>query len=260
MSDPLRFFVPADSLRGDEISISGDAYHHLHRVLRCKPGDEVLLLDGTGECCLVQLRQLQSRTATTRLIRRWRDPEQGLPITLLQALPKGDKFDLVLQKGTELGIRRFVPVQTAHVVPQPTADRREKRQQRWERIICEAARQSRRSVLPDLTGLQTLEEALAIEGDQLRLVLWEAGSMPLAAALPQQPPSGVQLLVGPEGGFSPAEMVQISAAGFRAVHLGPRILRTETAGLAAAPVLQYLYGDWTIPPQHGNPNQSEASQ
>jgi len=259
MSDPLRFFVPASSLQGDEILITGDTFHHLHKVLRCRPGDEVLLLDGSGTCCLVQLLVLQAKAATTKLLRRWQEPEQGLPITLLQAIPKGEKFDLVLQKGTELGVSCFVPVQTEHAVPHLTASRLEKRQQRWERIIGEAARQSRRTVLPQLLDLQSLDKVLAAESTDLKLVLWEAGSRPLAAALPVTPPSGVQLLIGPEGGFSSSEMEGIVAAGFLAVHLGPRILRTETAGLAATPVLQYLYGDWQQSPKHGNPNQSEES-
>lgn len=257
MSDPLRFFVAADSLQCDEILITGDTYHHLHKVLRCRPGDELLLLDGSGTCCLVQLLALQSRAATTRLIRRWQEPEQGLSITLLQALPKGEKFDLVLQKGTELGVNCFVPVQTEHAVPQLAADRLQKRQQRWERIIGEAARQSRRTVLPKLASLRSLSDVLATESTDLKLVLWEAGSLPLAAVLPQQPPAAVRLLIGPEGGFSPMEMESIVAAGYLAVHLGPRILRTETAGLAATPVLQYLYGDWYQAPKHGNPNQNE---
>lgn len=257
MSDPLRFFVPADSLAGDDVRITGEAHHHLHRVLRCRPGDELLLLDGHGECCLVQLVQVQSHQATTRVLHRWRETRQGLSITLLQAMPKGDKFDLILQKGTELGVSCFVPVQSEHAVPTLAAARREKRQLRWERIICEAARQCRRPLLPGLKPLLSLQQALAIESNDLKLVLWEAGSRPLASALPQQPPKGIRLLVGPEGGFSPTEMASITAAGFLAVHLGPRILRTETAGLAATPVLQYLYGDWQLPPKNGNPNWSK---
>lgn len=246
-------------MAGEDLRISGDTYHHLSKVLRCRPGDEVLLLDGTGTCCLVQLVQLLAREATTRLVHRWQDVEHGLPITLLQALPKGDKFDLVLQKGTELGITRFVPVLTEHTVPQPAAVRSEKRQQRWARIVSEAARQSRRILLPEVELPKTLEQVTTMAGNDLKLVLWEAGSRPLALALPQQPPTGVRLLVGPEGGFSQEEMAKITAAGFIAVHLGPRILRTETAGLAATPVLQYLYGDWQHSPRHGNPNQNEES-
>ncbi len=257
MSDPLRFFISGGLLREDKISLCGEPFHHLCHVLRVKSGAELLLLDGTGLCCLVRLEQIEAQHATARVLQRWQEPETGLSITLIQALPKGDKFDLILQKGTELGVCTFQPVQTEHAVPRPKPERLVKRNQRWQRIINEAARQSRRTVLPQLQPLQSLPEVLAQESGHLKLVLWEAGSRSLAAALPETSPVGVTLLVGPEGGFSAAEMVQITAAGFHAVHLGPRILRTETAGLAATPVLQYLYGDWHQAPANENFNQHE---
>lgn len=248
MSDPLRFFVPAESLQADQIVISGEPYHHLRKVLRVRSGAIVLLLDGAGQCCEVQLEQLLPEQATTRLIRRWQDVDVTLPISLFQALPKGDKFDLVLQKGTELGVGCFQPLETEHAVPNLNAARLSKREQRWQRIVREAARQSRRSFLPELKPLQKMSAALAEPSDNLKLVLWEAGSVALADVLPQQPPQGVTLLVGPEGGFSAAEIAEVTAAGFVAVHLGPRILRTETVGLAVTPILQYLYGDWQSSP------------
>lgn len=259
MSDPLRFFVPAETLQGDQVVIAGDPYHHLRNVLRCKPGHVVILLDGQGQCCEVELEQLQANRATTRVLRRWQEKDASLPITLLQALPKGDKFELILQKGTELGVSCFQPIETAHAVPNLNAARLSSREQRWQRIVSEAARQSRRAFLPEIKPLQTLTEALAEPSRDLKLVLWECGAVPLAKALPQAPPAGVRLLIGPEGGFSSAEIGAITAAGFQAVHLGPRILRTETAGLAATPILQYLYGDWQSPPVGSKPNQYEEN-
>lgn len=248
MSDPLRFFVPAESLRGESVAITGEPHHHLRNVLRARPGLILLLLDGYGQCCEVQLEQLQAKQATARVMRRWQATDTILPVTLLQALPKGDKFDLVLQKGTELGVSCFQPLETEHAVPNLNTTRLVKREQRWQRIVSEAARQSRRIMLPVVKPLHSLTAVLKEPTDDLKLVLWEAGSVALAEALPKQAPAGVTLLVGPEGGFSAAEISSIIAAGFVAVHLGPRILRTETAGLAAASVLQYLYGDWRCPP------------
>ncbi|MDH3453663.1 MAG: 16S rRNA (uracil(1498)-N(3))-methyltransferase [Desulfuromonadales bacterium] len=259
MSDPLRFFVPAESLLGDPVVITGDPYHHLRNVLRIKTGAIILLLDGYGQCCEVQLAQLQASQATTRVIRRWQEPQRALPITLLQAMPKGDKFELVLQKGTELGVSCFQPLETEHAIPNLNEARLLKREQRWQRIISEAARQSRRCFLPELKPMQKLAAVLEQPSSDLKLVLWEAGSVPLAAALPERPPTGVRLLIGPEGGFSAKEITTIAAAGFQPVHLGPRILRTETAGLAATPVLQYLYGDWQHPPVIGDSNQHEEN-
>ncbi len=248
MSDPLRFFVPPESLQKDLVVIAGEPYHHLRNVLRIKAGAILLLLDGFGQCCEVQLEQLQSEQATTRVIRRWQETNVALPITLLQALPKGDKFDLVLQKGTELGVSCFQPLETERAIPNLKAARLSKREQRWQRIVSEAARQSRRCFLPEVKPLQKLATVLNEPCSDLKLVLWEAGSVALAKALPESPPTGVTLLIGPEGGFSTEEIKTITAAGFQAVHLGPRILRTETAGLAATPILQYLYGDWQYSP------------
>ncbi|MBE0575449.1 MAG: 16S rRNA (uracil(1498)-N(3))-methyltransferase [Desulfuromonadales bacterium] len=259
MSDPLRFFVPAESLKSEQIVISGETYHHLRNVLRIKTGATILLLDGFGQCCEVQLEQLQPEHATTRVIRRWQETNLTLPITLLQAMPKGDKFELVLQKGTELGVSCFQPLETAHAIPNLTAARRHKREQRWQRIVSEAARQSRRSFLPEVKPIQKLATVLDEPSDDLKLVLWEAGSVPLEATLPEHAPAGVRLLIGPEGGFSVTEISAITAAGFQAVHLGPRILRTETAGLAVTPVLQYLYGDWQYPPVSSNSDQHEEN-
>jgi 16S rRNA (uracil1498-N3)-methyltransferase len=260
MSDPLRFFVPAESLQGDHVVITEEPYHHLRNVLRIKAGAVFLLLDGYGQCCEVQLEQLQSKQATTRVLRRWREKNLTLPITLLQAIPKGDKFDLVLQKGTELGVSCFQPLETDHAIPNLDTARRHKREQRWQRIVSEAARQSRRNFLPEIKPLQTLAKVLEEASSDLKLVLWEAASMPLATVLPKQPPKGVRLLIGPEGGFSTAEITAITEAGFQAVHLGPRILRTETAGLAVTPVLQYLYGDWQHAPGNSNSNQHEEDR
>jgi len=257
MRDPLRFFVPPESLLGGQVTISDDVHHHLHNVLRARLGCVLTLLDGQGLCCEVKLETINNREATARVIRRWRDEDHTLPITLVQGLPKADKFDLILQKGTELGVRCFRPVETSHTVPQINAARMIKREQRWTRIATEAARQCRRNFLPHVKPVQKLAEVINQQTDNLKLVLWEAGSVPLAEALPDEKPSGVTLLVGPEGGFTDREIRQITEAGFRAVHLGPRILRSETAGLAAAPILQYLYGDWRQAPISEELNQHE---
>lgn len=259
MSDPLRFFVPTESMQGDQVVIIGEPFHHLRNVLRVKPGAIILLLDGFGLCCEVRLERLQSVQATARVMHRWQEANLALPITLLQAMPKGDKFELVLQKGTELGVSCFKPLETCHAVPNLSGPRLQKREQRWQRIVREASRQSRRSYLPEVRSIQQLAAALEEPCNDLKLVLWEAGSIPLAAVLPELAPAGISLLVGPEGGFSAAEINTIRAAGFRAVHLGPRILRTETAGLAATPILQYLYGDWQHPPLSGSSSQHEES-
>jgi 16S rRNA (uracil1498-N3)-methyltransferase len=258
MSDPLRFFVGAQVLHAEPIVISGDAHHHLRNVLRIRAGACALLLDGEGGCCRVSIEHVHADHTETRTLERWQQPVDGLPISLLQALPKGDKFELILQKGTELGLTRFVPLLTEHAVPKPEPKRQAKRRQRWQRIVSEAARQSRRYRLPQVAEPQPLRAALGQPGEELKLVLWEQGAVALRAVLPATAPPGVRLLVGPEGGFSTAEIKEITASGYQPVHLGPRILRTETAGLAATPVLQYLYGDWHRSPVADNQAEEET--
>jgi 16S rRNA (uracil1498-N3)-methyltransferase len=247
MADPHRFFVPADTLASDPVTISGEVLHHLRAVLRLGPGCEVLLLDGLGGCCRARLATVGRNQAVAAVLARWHETERPCPLRLLQALPKGDKFELVLQKGTELGVTIFQPLRSGRTEARAESGR----QSRWERIVSEAARQSRRPLRPSLEPVRPLAEALATVAEPLRLVLWEASARPLAEVLPAEPPAGVALLVGPEGGFAADEVAAVEAAGFVAVHLGPRILRTETAGLAVSAVLQYLYGDWRQPARHG---------
>lgn len=237
-----QFFVPPEALGGDAVTLEGEVHHHLATVLRLGPGEEILLLDGRGTLCRCRIERLDRRGGLARVLECRQEPETAFPIQLLQGLPKADKMELVLQKGTELGLGAFTPVLAERSVSAPR-ERGEKRQQRWERIVREAARQSRRRLLPRLDPPQPLAEALAACTADLRLMLWEQESHPLAAALPATPPRNAAILVGPEGGFSSAEVNAARATGFVPVGLGPRILRSETAGFAVASILQYLYGD-----------------
>ena len=255
MAELHRFFVPADSMSGDVVAIVGEPLHHLRTVLRLGPGTELLLLDGQGGCCRARLDTVGREQAQATILTRWTVAEHPCPLRLLQALPKGDKFDLVLQKGTELGITTFQPVLSGRsIVRQETS-----RGMRWQRIVREAARQSRRPRLPTLEPLRSLHEALTLVDEPLRLVLWEESARPLQEVLPPQAPTGVALLVGPEGGLAADEVATVRASGFLPVHLGPRILRTETAGLAVAAVLQFRYGDWSHAPHHDHARPAAAA-
>jgi len=246
MADLPRFFIPAEAFASDPIVIVGEPLHHLRSVLRLTPGCQVLLLDGMGGCCRARLVTVGRDQATASVMGRWHITESPCPLRLLQALPKGDRFDLVLQKGTELGVGTFQPLVSARTQARADTSRRA----RWLRIISEAARQSRRPRLPELESLCPLGEAVKKVTEPVRLVLWEESARPLREVLPAAAPAGIALLVGPEGGLATAEITDVVAAGFIPVHLGPRIVRTETAGLAMAAIIQFLYGDWQNPPQH----------
>ena len=185
MSDLPRFFVPAEALTASEdIIIDGDVLHHMQHVLRLSEGQEVVLLDGSGMLCRVVLTEASRKSWVAKVRERVQVSEATLPITLIQSLPKGDKFDLILQKGTELGVTVFQPVMTARTVSRPDQKRLDQRMSRWRRIVQEAARQSRRNLLPEIRPLCTLADAVNADPDFLRLALWEAGARPLADIVP----------------------------------------------------------------------------
>jgi 16S rRNA (uracil1498-N3)-methyltransferase len=238
-----RFFVSPEAFHQNFVTLSGETLHHLAVVLRLAPGDEILLLDGRGNLCRCRIESIAKKEGRASVLERWRETETALPIHLLQALPKSDKMDLVLQKGTELGIGLFSPLHTDRSIPLLTENRERQRLLRWQKIVREAARQSCRNLLPEVSPPRSLNEALARCSEELRLMLWEEGSRPLAAALPSTPPGSVALLIGPEGGFTPGEVESALRANFVPVRVGPRIMRSETAGFAVAAILQFRYGD-----------------
>lgn len=235
-----RFFVSAEALHGDEVVFTPETLQHL-QVLRLRAGAEIELLDGHGEVCVVRIEQLERRSGVGRILSRRREVDSAFPVHLLQGLPKGEKLELVLQKGVELGVSRFTPLLSGRSVPRSKSS--VARHQRWQRVVQEAARQSRRPEIPQLDEVCTLQAGVQQVEAPLRLMLWEEGATPLREVLPEQTPSGAAVLIGPEGGFAADEVEVAQAAGFVPVLFGPRILRTETAGLAAATLLQYLYGD-----------------
>lgn len=238
-----RFFVEPSVLCEPVVPLTGEVLHHLAVVLRLSVDEEVVLLDGLGTLCRCRITSLEKKSGQATVLERWQERDTAFPVHLLQALPKGDKMDLVLQKGTELGIGRFSPLFSGRSVPRLAPDRATKRLQRWQRIVSEAARQSRRPLLPQVTAPQTLSESLSDCTEELRLMLWEEGSRPLSEALPAQAPASIALLVGPEGGFTADEAQSAIEAGFQPVRLGRRIMRSETAGFAVTAILQYRYGD-----------------
>lgn len=233
------FFLADPPLKdGTTILLPQVLQHHLATVLRLTPGAEVQLFDGRGRVADAILQR--DGCAELRLVRVF--PQPSFTLTLIQGLPKGDKAELILQKGTELGVNRFLMVPMARSIVRL---KRESRQShRWEKIIQEAARQCHQYHVPELQPVDTFTNALAATADsELKLLLWEQSRQPLAAVLADRVPRSITVVVGPEGGISSAEAAQAQLNGYRLVSLGPRILRTETAGLALIAVLQYLYGD-----------------
>jgi len=235
-----RFFVPAEILQGETVEFPQELLQHLH-VLRLRGGAEIELLDGQGGINVVRIERLERREGSGQILARRQETDSAFPVQLLQSLPKGEKLELVLQKGVELGVSHFTPLLSGRSVSRGKAST--SRHQRWQRVVQEAARQCRRPGIPRLDDVCSLEEGVRRCEAPLRLMLWEEGATPLSDVLPGTAPSSAAVLIGPEGGFAAEEVEVARAAGFVPVLLGPRILRTETAGLAAVTLLQYLYGD-----------------
>ena len=241
-----RFFLP-DSLAaaGEVISLSS-LHHQLTRVLRVQTGAKLVLLDNQGSERLVEVVSIEKRDATGRVLEvRPARSEPNIEVTLYQCVLKADKLEWVWQKATELGVTKLVPVVSSRTIVRPVGALRSK-QARWETIVRESAEQSGRGRMPVLEAGCSLTDALA-HAPGLRLVAWEEGkSNPgLIHALTQAslPVNSVSLLIGPEGGLGADEIAQAEQAGWQTVSLGPRILRAETAALAALTLVMGVLGE-----------------
>lgn len=240
-----RFFVaPATLAAAPAVALTGAVARQIARVLRLRPGERVVLFDGSGREWLVRLTAVTPDTATGVIEQeRASDAEPRLRLTLYQAALKGDHMDYVLQKGTEVGIAAFVPLLTERTVVRSVD---ELKLTRWQRIVREAAEQSGRAIVPPVAPAVPLPAAWTRLTGAPVLLLWEAERMTglgaALAALPR-PLSSLALVVGPEGGLSEREVAAGVAAGARTVGLGPRLLRAETAGLVAASALLFVAGD-----------------
>ena len=233
-----RFFTT--EIQPNTAVVRGDDVKHIAKVLRLRAGDRVQLCDGNGSECEAAIRNL-SPDAVTFDTEPWRpaESEPCAKITLFQCLPKAGKMETIIQKCVELGADRFVPVQSERcvVVLKPPYDGRI---ERWQRVSEEAAKQSRRGRIPKVENPCALNK-LSFDGFSTVLVAYEnEHTVSLKAALRSaERPESIALLIGPEGGFSDAEIEWLTSHGAASVSLGLRILRTETAGMAA--LAQILY-------------------
>ncbi|GFO58497.1 ribosomal RNA small subunit methyltransferase E [Geomonas silvestris] len=241
------FFLGDNPVEGDLATVSGELYRHMARVLRLKAGAEVQLTGPAGAQFDGVIEEVGAKTLTVRLKVRESapEPEAGLQVTLYQGLPKGEKFDLILQKCTELGASEIVAFAAARSVVKLSAERGAGRQERCERIVAEAARQCGWRLPPRVQLGGELAQVLRESAHQVKLLLWEDETTTrlsqVFAAHPQA--QSVAVVVGPEGGLTPEEVAAARSQGFVPVSLGRRILRTETAGLAIMAILQFHWGD-----------------
>jgi 16S rRNA (uracil1498-N3)-methyltransferase len=239
-----RIYVPQTLRPGREVELPLQAGEHIARVLRLDRGHPLRLFDGSGEEYEAELASLAKRSVTARVLEsaEAEDRESPLRITLAQGIARGEKMDWILQKATELGVARIVPIVTDRTEVKLDPERAERRVAHWEAVVASACEQCGRSRLPEVTEpLKLADWAASLdESAGLRLALDPQGDR-----APRDLPASTRatLVVGPEGGLSSHDLATLSAAGFHGLRLGPRILRTETAGLAALAAMQALIGD-----------------
>lgn len=259
-----RFYVPAAEISSETAWIRGEAFKHLSKVLRLSAGDAVEIFDGEGKGYQGEIREITKDEAAVTLtgpvVQRRESP---LRTCLVQGIPKGEKMEWVVQKATELGVSEIIPLELSRSIVKLDQDKkRRERQERWQKVAAEAARQCGRLAIPEVHMPQSLKMFLGkLDRHDLLLIPWEEGGQALGEVLEKQKAKkdGLRLepteenagkttgclymLIGPEGGMEAAEVEQAKACGGVNVTLGPRILRTETAGLMLLSVLQYLWGD-----------------
>lgn len=238
-----RFFTPQITFTHSSADLPRDVAHHISTVLRLRTDDRIVLCDGRGGCAECRIDEISPKRCRVTRLRHWLEQETAFPVTLIQGLPHSDKLDLILQKTTELGVQQVRPVRCQRCQYPIAPAKAARKLERWQKIVTEAARQSERSWLPEVAALCSFEEALQHCDADVKLVLWEQADQPLQRVLPEISPDRVAVVVGPEGGLAQEEVALAVEHGFVAVGLGPRILRTETAGMALMAILQYQYGD-----------------
>jgi 16S rRNA (uracil1498-N3)-methyltransferase len=265
-----RFFVPADWLRGAQVTVTGSLVHQMRRVLRLHVGEHVILFDNSGWETEVELTALNEEVVEATVKRKALGTgEPRTKITIFQSLLKGDHLSYVLEKCTEIGAVEFVPIVAERCIV-GDVDQAAERVKRWQRIIVEAAEQSHRSKLPVLRPALLLVNALeSVSGRGVSVIPWEEEhTTTLAAVLashttvapvapgetgrskrksegtpPPRRPFAINIFIGPEGGFTLGEIAIARQYGVTPVTLGPRVLRAETAGLVTATIILHEMGD-----------------
>jgi 16S rRNA (uracil1498-N3)-methyltransferase len=242
-----RFFVSKKNIQDDKGTIAGQGLRHLRKVLRLRPGDRVTLFDGEGWEHEGIVQSYTAQVGEIKILRSYQpERESSLHVTLAQAVGKGDKMDWVVEKATELGVGAIMPFLSGRTVPKLDREKMEKRRGRWQKIALSAAEQSGRTRIPEILEMCDFEELVRRPWPgKLKILFWEQERCQNLSQFQDEAPhpESLLLVIGPEGGLSADEASQALRHGFKSVRLGKRILRTETAALAALSIVQFLWGD-----------------
>lgn len=242
-----RFFLPTQQIQDCRATLIGDELNHLRRVLRLRTEDRVVLFDDAGCEHEGIIRDLSEDRAEIEILRSYHvDNESPLKITLALGLTKGEKMDWVVEKATELGVHTILPFFSRYTVPKLNETKMAQRSERWQKIAVSAAKQCGRARIPKILALTEFRDLLkTVSGDALPLLFWEKECEQRLSELKETRTSisEVVVTIGPEGGFSAQEAALALDQGFQSVRLGRRILRAETAAVAALAAVQLLWGD-----------------
>lgn len=247
-----RFFVPKEAINDGQAAIRGEELSHLSKVLRLTVGDPLAIFDGKGHEYQGKIKALTKDEAVVQVTESLPvSTESSLEVWLVQGIPKGEKMELVIQKATELGVRGIIPLKTERCVVKLAGAKEEERRKRWQKVAIEAAKQCGRALVPEVLSPCSIGSFLAsIPKERYLFVPWEEGGLSIKAVLSEEKPQQAQtssrpvfLVIGPEGGLAASEVNDLKKNGGIPLTLGPRILRTETAGLAAIAVVMFAWGD-----------------
>ena len=237
-----RIFTEQALITGELVQLEEAASHHLSKVLRMQAGREFILFNGAGGEFAAVINEVNKKYVTAMVAEHTEeDRESPLQLELAIGISRGERFEWVLQKATELGVTHITPLITERTEVKVGGDRQEKIMERWQHIVISACEQCQRNRLPALSIPLQFSDWLNTVNSDLRFVLHHRDSKTLPA---EQQPKTVTLLIGPEGGLSETEIAQAQTKNFNALTLGPRVLRTETAPVAAISLVQYLWGDF----------------
>lgn len=243
-----RFFTPKNNINLEQNTciIEGEDVKHISKVLRCKENDKLEVCDMDNNEYICEIKEINKDNILLDIIEKVNiKRESNLKVKLYQGMPKGTKMELILQKLTEVGVDEIVLVQTKRSVTKIDNKKEDKKIERWERIIYEAAKQSKRGKIPTLTGVLTFNEALEdMKNNDLNLCPYEnERTVVIKEAIKGKQINNVGIFVGPEGGFEEEEIEKIQNIDGQVVSLGPRILRTETASVVASSIVLYELSD-----------------
>ena len=242
-----RIYLPLKLATGDIIELTDDNLRYIRNVLRLKPGEEIALFGHQGTEYRARIDGFAAQAVSVQITGEETLPAPDIRITLAQALPKGDKMDLITQKATELGVSRIIPFHSSRSIPILTEAKAQDRVRRWRKIALEASRQCGRQDIPEITDILTLDKMLEKRPPEgLNLIFWEAEERTGFKQILRSGDGVNQchyfIVVGPEGGLSAEEVHRAAAAGLTPVSLGRQVLKVETASLAILSIIQYEKG------------------